>query len=433
MSQVSVSVSDITLNMMKKRVLFTAENGEQETPLDAYERVANFVYQGHKTYSTESEAGKFRDRAIEYMAEGMFMPNTPTLVNAGFPDAQCSACFVLPIDDNLKSIYQAHNDQGLIQASGGGTGFFLGNIRSAGTKAADRFITRGPINWLRMLNENACHVAQGMREGANMAILDVGHPDIVDFITCKNKGYNLSAEILSEQFGISLEEAKTLKAIIGIEKFNISVSITNQFMKVLENGNDWYFIDPHTKQKTGSMPSQEIWDLIVENAWANGEPGIFFEDTANRDNYLSHIGRIKSTNPCGELPLLPYAACTLGHINLSKFVTGTNGSSQVDWSELEEEIRFGVNFLDNIVEMNTFPIKELTEMNNNTRDIGVGIMGWADMLAIIGIPYDSNEAIDLANDIGTHFKKTSDDESARLGQDRGNFPYFEGSSFHRDG
>jgi ribonucleoside-diphosphate reductase alpha chain len=423
--------------MMKKRVLFTKEDGKQETPLDAYRRVAKFVRGGHEQLTKdnwEREGKRFEKKAVEFMAEGKFMPNTPTLVNSGFERAQCSACFVLPIEDNLQSIYKCHNNQGLIQASGGGTGFFLGDIRPTGAKASGgRFTTRGPVNWLKMLNENATHVAQGMREGANMAILDVGHPDIIEFINCKKHGHNIVPEIISETLGVSLEEAKRIRAVTAIEKFNISISIPNRFMEALARGEDWYFVDPHTGQKTGSMPAQEIWDLIVQNAWENGEPGLFFEDTVNAHNMLPHIGRIRATNPCGEQPRRPYESCNLGHINLSKFVIGSNGSTNFDWTGFEDVIRFGVQFLDDIVEINWFPIPELKEMNLNTRNIGLGIMGWADVLAMMGIPYDSEEAIDKAHEIGTFFKKTVEDETTRLGRDRGNFPYFEGSEFQKSG
>lgn len=415
---------------MRERILFERENGEgQETPLDAFYRVARHVAVGHAVYEDSAEVEKFIEKAAGMMFEHKFMPNTPTLVNSGFPKAQCSACFVLPIEDNLPSIYKAHHDQGLIQASGGGTGFFLGDIRSAGTKAAGRFTTRGPVNWLRMLNENATHVAQGMREGANMAILDIEHPDIIDFITCKKAGYDLIVSDLSKQFGVSEEEAKRIKSIIGIEKFNISVSITDRFMQALEAEDDWYFVDPHTREKKGQMPARDIWDLIIHNAYKNGEPGLFFEDTANRNNSISHIGRIRATNPCGEQAMLPNESCTLGHVNLSRFVAGINGTSQVNWQALEDVIRFGVQFLDNIVEINHFPIPSIAEMNRNTRRIGLGIMGWADMLATMNIPYDSAEAIEKVEEIGQFFDRISLDESRKLGKDRGNFPYFEGSIF----
>jgi len=429
-----VSVSDVTLNMMKKRILFTKEDGKQETPLDAYKRVADFVSIGHKNYNTIRDTEAFKEKIVEMLAEGKFMPNTPTLVNAGFPNAQCSACFVLPVEDNLPSIYRAHNHQGLIQASGGGTGFFLGDVRPTGTKAGGgRFTTRGPVNWLKMLNENATHVAQGMREGANMAILDIGHPDVIDFITCKKAGYDLVPEIMAEEWGVSIEEARRIKSVIGIEKFNISISIPNRFMSALEHDEDWYFLDPHSRQRTGSRPARALWDLIVQNAWENGEPGIFFEDTVNKHNMLPHIGRIRSTNPCAEQPRRPYESCNLGHVNLSKFVIGTNGSTNFDWTAFEDVIRFGVQFLDDIVDINWFPISELTEMNLNTRNIGLGIMGWADVLAIMGIPYDSKDAIDKADEIGSYFKKIVEDETTKLGKDRGNFPYFEGSEFEKSG
>lgn len=433
MGSANVSVSDVTLNMMKKRVLHKKKNGEQETPLEAYMRVAEFVATGHKKFNNVKDTEIFKDKIINYMSNSEFMPNTPTIVNAGFPNAQCSACFVLPVEDNLPSIYKAQHDQGLIQASGGGVGFYLGNIRSAGVKASHRFITRGPINWLRMLNENATHVAQGMRDGANMAILNIEHPNIKEFIQCKNKGYNTSIELLSEQFNISVEEAKILKSIIGIEKFNISISISDQFMKVLKADGDWYFIDPHTKQKSKSTPAREIWNSIVENAWKHGEPGLVFIDTANKYNNVKHAGLFQATNPCGEQWRRPNESCNLGHINLSKFIIGLNGSSKINWAGLEEVIRFGAQFLDDIVEINTFPINELADMNRNMRNIGLGVMGWADMLAIMGIAYDSEQAIKLASDVGEFLNRILEDETTKLGRDRGNFPFFNGSEYEKSG
>ncbi len=1175
-SSIDTPVSDVTLNMMKKRVLWMKPDGKQETPLEAYARVAEHVSNGHAVYHDSGEVKKFKEKTIEMLSTGVFMPNTPTLVNAGFPNAQCSACFVLSVEDNLPSIYKAYEDQGLIQASGGGcvdgdtyiytekhgiikikdipdfdtvqdyntgcpivvdksgsyktisynenmnifqhdeithvwkfevkqkdvriikfnsgeiktsswhpflvvegsrkhndtriveksagelkegdqiltlqphhnllssndeefswllgylvgdgsidqwkqnhdrirffdqrldilervqkifnkfgvsrdftkdsrencyiftvtssknientninhnvrglfdrlqsffdgnrflvgkfkdipslnsfvaglvdsdgyigkdctaismidqniiyelqkwlallgvrstirartpkkdnwstvyeikyancwnrlfptvkksrlpknkyscpsevvkcvnigdkdeefydftvknnnnyiaytgksfviihnTGFFLGNVRSAGTMASDRFVTRGPINWLKMYNENATHVAQGMREGANMAMLDVAHPDIVDFITCKRHGYKLTIDSIMNTFGVDEDEAKRIKAIIGIEKFNISVSVSDRFMQALMSGDDWYFIDPHSHQKSGSIQAQELWDLIVQNAWENGEPGLFFEDTANRFNNIPHIGRIRTTNPCvtgdtliqtdrglermanfveearedaqvmgrdgqwrgvkkfmnngikpvwkittrsgysikateyhkfpitflrngekivsndkqlknlnigdvlclqsyncfdfinktddrkpeyeefellgwivgdgylsnkdgrhvggliigdkdkeltswfieaiekyagakckpyertkfntiqlisnriwnwavrkmgaypvksgykrvpdsvwtaseisikaflrglfsadghvriskkgscvilssksrgliediqilfsmfgcrttimdrsrpyrdelfvhealsgeikhygsdgelhelflygdakllfrneigfspnsykweklkqiptennnpykgmgpkdqiisiecvgeeevfditvddkdlsminnglvtidcGEQDMLPNESCTLGHVNFKKFVIGINGTSSVDWEGLEDAVRFGMQFLDNIVEVNCFPIPELAEMNRNTRRVGLGIMGWADMLSLMGIPYDSDDAISKAHEVGEFFDKISLDECQRMGKDRGSFPYFKGSTY----
>lgn len=796
-----VNVSDLVYNIMKQRILFEKDNGQQETPLEAFNRVSRYVARGHAVYEDAVEVKRFEEQATEMMFEHKFMPNTPTLVNAGFENAQCSACFVLPVEDNLDSIYKAHYNQGLIQASGGGTGFFLGNIRSQGTKASGRLVTKGPINWLKMYNEDATHVAQGMREGANMAILDVSHPDIIEFITCKKAGYKINVDDLAEQFGVSVEEARRFKAVIGIEKFNISVSISDRFMQALEHGDEWYFRDPHTREKKGSIQAQELWNLIVANAYENGEPGLFFEDTANRNHVIPHIGRIRATNPCvtgdtliqtdrglermedfieesrenaqvmgmmgqwrsvkefmnngvkpvwkvttrsgysvkatldhkfpivgqreliklgdlgigqelylqpqkgqfgnqesgyldkiednellgwivgdgyltstggtkaglivgnqdrnllpwfvdiienvvgakckpyervefntvqlisrkiwkwavnemgahpvkskykrvpesiwtateletkafirglfsadghvrignngssiiltsksrglledvqilfskfgcrttildrsrpardklfkhetklgetryygsdgelhelflygdakllfrneigftkgsykqekleqipsenndpfkgqgnldqivsieyigeenvyditvddpkedltminngivswdcGEQPLLPYESCTLGHINLSKFVTGMNGTSAINWSELEDAIRFGMRFLDGVVEVNKFPIPELATMNRGTRRVGLGIMGWADLLAQMHIPYDSEDAINKASEVGEFFDNISLDENRKLGRDRGNFDYFEGSIF----
>ena len=424
------SVSEVVLNMMKKRVLFKKEGGEQETPLDAYKRVAKYISIGHAVYETANEVKRFEEKATEMMHERKFMPNTPTLVNAGFPKAQCSACFVLPVEDNLPSLYKAHHDQGLIQASGGGTGFFLGNVRSAGTTAAGRFTTKGPLNWLRMLNENATHVAQGMREGANMAILNIDHPDIFDFITCKKSGYDLVIEDLMKQFNVDKDEAKRLKSIIGIEKFNISVSITDDFMAALDSySSEWPLIDPHTHEVVRVVNPHELFELIIESAWLHGEPGLFFEDEANRFNSIPHIGRIRATNPCGEQTLLSNESCTLGHVNLSRFVVGMNGSSSVDWDGFEDAIRFGTIFLDNVVEVNSFPIPELAHMNAGTRRIGLGVMGWADMLAMMGIPYDSEEAIYKASEVSQFFDKISEDQCRKLGKDRGNFKFFEGSVF----
>lgn len=417
---------------MKKRVLSKKENGEQETPLDAYKRVAKFVAASHAKFSP-NEVKKFEDKVIDMLSNGKFMPNTPTLVNAGFPNAQCSACFVIPIEDNIQSIYRAHYNQGLIQSSGGGFGAYFGNIRSAGTLAANRFVTKGPVSWLKMFNENAGHVVQGMREGANMAVLDIGHPDIVEFIKCKQAGYNVSIEALAEQFSVSIEEAKRIRSIIGIEKFNISVSISDKFMETLNRGGDWYLIDPHTQQRVKSIPADELWRMIAESAHLHGEPGIIFIDEINRHNSLSHISRIEATNPCGEEPLVSYGSCTLGHVNLGKFVVGDNGASKVNWDGLEDAIRFSTQFLDDIVEINHLPIPELIEMNKNSRQIGVGIMGWADALIKMKIPYDSDEAVQKIHEIGKFFDSISLDESQKLGKDRGNFPYFEGSPLQESG
>ena len=423
-----VSVSDVTLNIMKRRVLSKKSNGEQETPLDAYKRAARFVASGHAKFSP-NDAKQFENKIIETLADSKFMPNTPTLVNAGFPRAQCSACFVIPIEDNIQSIYKAHYNQGLIQASGGGFGAYFGNIRSTGTLAAGRFATKGPVSWIKMFNENASHVVQGMREGANMAMLDIGHPDIVDFITCKNYGYNLNVEDLIEQFGVSIEEAKRIKSIIGIEKFNISVSVTDKFMETLDRGGDWYLIDPHTKNRVKTIPAKELWDLLINNAHKHGEPGVIFIDEINRKNSLDHISKIEACNACAELPMIPYGACNLGHINLSKFVD-KNG---VRWDELEDVTRFGVQFLDDIIDINTFPIPELTEANLKSRQIGLGVMGWADALIKLGVPYDSDKAIETAHGVGSFIDSISYNESEKLGKDRGNYPYFDGSKLQKSG
>ena len=434
MQQMSVSVSDVTLNMMKKRILFKKENGEHETPLDAYKRVAKFVATGHRVFTDDKEAKKFEEKTIEMMGEGKFMPNTPIIVNAGFSNAQCSACFILPTEDTLQSIYQTHYNQGVIQASGGGTGIYLGNIRSAGTKAShDRFVTKGPISWLKMFNENASHVVQGMRDGANMAMLNIGHPDIVDFITCKNSGYKLIDEELAEQFEVSLEEAKRIKSIIGIEKFNTSVSITDKFMNAVENDEDWYLVDPHTKKRVKNIKAKELWDLIVKNAHQHGEPGVFFVDTANRYNMLSNIAKMECTNPCGEISGIPNTSCTLGHVNLSKFVIENNVASKINWDGLEDAVRFGTQFLDDVVEVNHLPTPQLVEMNKNSRQIGLGIMGWADTLIKLSTAYDSDLAIAKANEIGKFIDGISMDECQRLGKDRGNYPYFDGSPMQKSG
>ena len=793
-------VSDIALKIMKKRVLSKKSNGEQETPSEAYQRVAKFVASGHIHFSP-NDGKQFEDKTCQFLSEGRFMPNTPTLVNAGFPKAQCSACFVLPVEDNLGSIYDLHHNQGLIQASGGGVGINLSNIRSAGTTASyERFTTKGPIDWLKMLNENATHVVQEMREGANIGILDIGHPDIVEFITCKSQGYKIDVNTLSNQLNISLAEAKRIKAIIGLEKFNVSVSVTDKFMEILENDGDWRLIDPHSHKCIKIIKARELWALLIKNAHEHGEPGILFIDTVNKYNKVPHKGKIEACNPClrrgsklltrngwinieelsggqheifdgigytigkiwktgnkdlirlytnngltlditpdhkiytndgwveaknteglsipyicptkhvgvtqlpkcvtggsgkyytstqtelmeafgflfgdgtisdnkviinftpkkdaefinsvvmpifsdiaskydeklvvpvaknksayeicrsklsvwllalgfskehiptrtlprflwsathtaqaaflrglygangnivntamdairlvstckkmlqevqlilqglgirssirvhsksndiewdngtytskesyhleitqkndfylfnrligfpqkcqqdkirsilkldtiksnvrlesgyeltivkvealnifddvydfecgtthmglvngmlvhncAEEPLLPNESCVLGHVNLSKYVTGFNGSSQVNWSGLEEVIRFGVQFLDNVVEVNTFPIAAIAEMSCSTRRIGLGVMGWADALIKLGIRYDSQKAVDIAHEFGEFLEKTSLDESQKLGKDRGNFLFFHGSYWDKAG
>ena len=333
-----------------------------------------------------------------------FLPNTPTLTNAGKEGFSLSACYVIPVEDSMEEIFEAVKQTVLIQKSGGGTGFSFSRLRPAGDiVGSTKGIASGPCSFIRAFDTATDVVKQGgVRRGANMGILRCGHPDIMEFISLKKKEGEFS-------------------------NFNLSIGITDAFMNALKANEDFPLVFSGTVRKT--VKAKEIWDAIVEGAWSNGEPGVVFLDTINRENPTPHIGEIEATNPCGEQPLLPYEACVLGSINLAKMVD----EKEINWKKLEGVTQAGVRFLDNIIDIQHYSIPEIEKMHKGNRKIGLGIMGWADMLIKLGIPYNSDEAPKLAEKVMSFITDTSVKESTRLAEKRGVFPNWEGSMWQKKG
>jgi ribonucleoside-diphosphate reductase alpha chain len=391
------------LNILKSRkYLHVKSDGNQETPEEMFIRVADHVYAAEKNmdgYDIDSMR-KHRNDAFEAMYRLDFIPNTPCLVNAGFPNANLSACFVIPLEDSLESLHLAHKMQFFIQSTGGGTGFYFGNIRPNGSPAGKLdMATKGPVSWLRWFNENAGHVIQGMRKGANMGILDVTHPDVREFIKCK-------------------KEDGTIK------HFNISLSVEDSFMKDVAEGMKFDLKLSHSNDRRHNnqlVNGQELFDEICHYAWMTGDPGLFFFDRVNQDNPLSkHLGPIRCTNPCGEIPMHFNDAGNLGHINLSNCVDAVSGNFNMD--KFKNLVRIGVRFLDNVVEANNLPFPEIKDMNMSTRRIGLGVMDLHGALVRMGIPYDSQEALNMVDIIGEAWRDTALEASKELAEIRGPYP-----------
>ncbi len=356
--------------------------------------------------SGEAKQGKTRQEVIDQarvfyglMLSRKFLPNSPTLANAGKHNhLQYSACYVLPVEDTIEGIFDGVKYQALIHKSGGGTGFSFSRLRQKGARVQSTMgVASGPVSFMKIYNEATQQIKQGgMRRGANMGILRVDHPDILEFIHCKDDGS-------------------------GISNFNISVTITDKFMDALEKGGEYDLIDPHTKQSVGKLPARDVWNEIAESAWKTGDPGLVFIDRINQSsaNPIRKEGwEVESTNPCGEQPLYPFDACNLGSIFLNYFVK----DGKVDWNGIAEATRTAVRLLDDVIEMNPFPMPQIEDTVRNIRRIGLGIGGWADMLVELGIPYDSEEALSLAEQIMKLINEEGHKESALLAKERGAFP-----------
>jgi ribonucleoside-diphosphate reductase alpha chain len=393
---VSMDLTENALLVLRKRILARDAAGEvSETPEEMFRRVARSIASADLEYGPEADAAASEEAFFEVMTRLEFLPNSPTLMNAGRNLGQLSACFVLPIEDSMESIFSTLADTALIQKSGGGTGFSFSRLRPKDdTIQSTHGQSSGPVSFVRLYNF-ATEVTKlgGKRAGANMAILRVDHPDIEEFIAAKTNAVELNT-------------------------FNISVAITDEFMNKLKVGERYDLINPRNGKVVGQLDARSILDRIVAAAWRNGEPGVIFIDRINRDNPTPGLGQIESTNPCGEQPLLPYESCVLGSINLARCYR----DGGVDYQRLQEIIAIGVHFLDNIIDVSKFPVPEIEQVTRANRKIGLGVMGWADLLIRMEIPYNSEAAIDLADELMSFISRHAMDASIELARKRGPFP-----------
>jgi len=403
-----VKLTHNALKVLEERYLLRDDRGNIiETPEQLFRRVASVVASADRFYGKDgTEIKKTEEEFFQLMNNLEFLPNTPTLMNAGTELGQLSACFVIPVEDNIPSIFEAVRIMAIIHKTAGGTGFSFSKIRPRGDLVKSTHgIASGPLSYMKIFDVATETIKQGgKRRGANMGVLRVDHPDILEFIQAKsNEGF--------------------------LTNFNISVAVTDKFMQAIEKNQNYELINPRTKSSVKKLNARKVWKMMIEYAWKTGDPGVIFIDEINRTNPTSHIGLIESTNPCGEQPLHPYESCNLGSINLSKMVE--NG--EMNWRKFEDTIKKCVHFLDNVIDANKYPLKEIEKMTNANRRIGFGVMGFADMLIQLGIPYNSEDALQLGERLMKFVESTSHKESIELGKERGSFPNFKGSLWNKKG
>jgi ribonucleoside-diphosphate reductase alpha chain len=377
-----------------------------ETPDQLWRRVARCAAAAEQQYGNRKTTQYWEERFYEIVSELLFLPNSPTLFNAGRDPQMLSACFVLPVPDSLEGILQVTKEAGLIQKSGGGVGFDFSAVRPKGAVVRSTAgVASGPVSFMKGINAWAQVIKQGgLRRAANMAVLPVHHPDIEEFIRCKIGNTELDA-------------------------FNLSVGITDEFMAAYFRGETYRVIDPQTGNELERRNAKKIWQVICESAVRCGDPGLVFLDTVNEANPTPHVGRIEATNPCGEQPLLPYESCNLGSLNLVRMLR----DGDIDWQKLREVTKTAVRFLDNVIDVNCYPLPQIERISKANRKIGLGVMGFADLLYLLGIPYDSDDAVELAERLMLEISRVAREASEELAEERGPFPNFRGSIYDRPG
>lgn len=398
------SLSDIAREVLRKRILLADRQGNPlEPPEEMFSRVAWEIAKVERRYTGSAQVQQTADSFLRMMLSLDFLPNSPTLVNAGLPGGQLSGCFVLPIDDSMDSVFGTLRDMALIQKTGGGTGFSFSHLRPRNDPiGSTRGCSSGPVSFMK-LYDYACTITRsgGARRGANMAVMRFDHPDIMEFIVSKNDANALTT-------------------------FNVSVAVSDEFMSRVARNAEYPLINPRTGMETARRNARQVFETIVESAWKTGDPGLMFLDALNKENPTPMDGPIEATNPCGEQPLLPYESCNLGSINVSRFVRG----SAIDFERLRSVVHLAVRFLDDVIDSNYYPIPRIEERTLANRKIGLGIMGFADMLLLLRVPYDSEEALEVADELMKFISTEAQAESSRLADVRGVFPNYARSVYH---
>ncbi len=406
-----LNLSENALIVLEKRYLQKDNRGNiVETPAELFKRVSRHIASAELVFDQKADVAEWEDRFYRLMTSLDFLPNSPTLMNAGRELGQLSACFVLPVEDSMESIFDAVKYTALIHKSGGGTGFSFSRIRPKQDRVGSTGgVASGPVSFMRAFDVATDVIKQGgMRRGANMGILNIDHPDILEFISSK-------------------EDPR------AFTNFNISVALNDTFMKAVEEDADFSLVNPHNREVAGQLNARAVFNKIVDMAWRTGDPGIIFIDRINEFNSTPNLGKIESTNPCGEQPLLPFESCNLGSINLSRMLKQNEGQPEIDFVKLGEAVKLAVRFLDDVIEVNRFPLPQIAEMTRKTRKVGLGVMGYADLLIQLRIPYNSEKALEMAETVMHFISEQATAESVSLGQARGLFPAFSGSTFDSSG
>ena len=402
-----IPLSENARKVLERRYLLKDQHGRiVETPREMFHRVAKAVAEADLLYDKGANVRELEQELFDLMVNLDFLPNSPTLMNAGTEIGQLSACFVLPVGDSIRQIFDAVKNMAMIHQSGGGTGFSFSRLRPRDDVVKSTGgIASGPISFMRVFDEATEIIKQGgRRRGANMGILRVDHPDIVDFIRAKERRGFLT-------------------------NFNISVSATDRFMESVKTDGRYDLINPRTGKVVKTLRAKGVFNRAVKSAWKTGDPGFIFIDEINRHNPTPDLGEIESTNPCGEQPLLPYESCNLGSINLSKMVT----DETIDWEKLKRTVHLGIHFLDNIIDINNFPLPEIDSITRGNRKIGLGVMGFAELLIQLGISYASDEALEVAERVMKFTHQEAIAKSVQLASQRGSFPNFRGSLWEKKG